>query len=88
VPTLCASGGVQRNGAYLSDEMEIMMIKRVFALVALTCLSALSFASSLVDRVVDAAFSLLPNMISAKPAFTLDNGHPRSPLASVRAGVA
>ncbi len=64
------------------------MIKSIFALVALTCLSVLSFASSVVDRVVDVAFGLIPSMISAKPAFILDNGHPRSPLASLRAGVA
>ncbi|WP_313337297.1 hypothetical protein [Sphingobium yanoikuyae] len=63
-------------------------MKRIFALVALTCLSALSFASSLVERAVDVAFSLIPTMIGAKPALILDNGHPRSPLASLRAGVA
>ncbi|WBQ17485.1 hypothetical protein [Sphingobium yanoikuyae] len=64
------------------------MIKSIFALVALTCLSALSFASSVVDRIATVAFSLVPSMISAKPALILDNGHPRSPLASLRAGVA
>ena len=63
-------------------------MKRIFALGALTCLSVMSFAFSLVDRVVDVAFSLIPSTVSAKPAFILDNGHPRSPLASLRAGVA
>ena len=63
-------------------------MKRIFALVALACPSVLSFASSLVDRATDVAFSLIPSMIGAKPAFILDNGHPRSPLASLRAGVA
>ncbi|PHP21382.1 hypothetical protein CG471_02090 [Sphingobium sp. IP1] len=67
--------------------MEVDM-KRIFAIVALACLSSLSFASSMVERAVDVAFSLIPTMISAKPAFFLDNGHPRSPLASLRAGVA
>lgn len=64
------------------------MIKSIFALVALACLSVLSFASSVVDRIATVAFSLVPSMTSAKPAFILDNGHPRSPLASLRAGVA
>jgi len=64
------------------------MIKSIFALVALTCLSVLSFASSVVDRIATVAFSLIPTMISTKSAFILDNGHPRSPLASLRAGVA
>lgn len=63
-------------------------MKRIFAMVALACLSALSSASSLVERAVDVAFSIIPAMTSAKPAFILDNGHPRSPLASLRAGVA
>ncbi|MBR2268308.1 hypothetical protein [Sphingobium sp.] len=64
------------------------MIKSIFALVALTCLSVLSFASRLIDRIATVALSIIPSMISAKPAFILDNGHPRSPLASLRAGVA
>lgn len=63
-------------------------MKRIFAIVAVACLSALSFASSLVERAVDVLFSLIPTMTSAKLAFILDNGHPRSPLASLRAGVA
>lgn len=63
-------------------------MKRIFAIIALAGLSALSFASNLVDRAVDVAFSLIPSMTSAKPVFILDNGHPRSPLASLRAGVA
>ena len=57
------------------------MIKSIFALAALTSLSALSFASNVVDRIATVAFSLIPSMISAKPAFILDNGRPRSPPA-------
>lgn len=64
----------------------------IFALLALSaCSGVLSFAASAVtavDRAMDFAFNLLPNMLSAKAPFVIDNGHPRSPLASMRAGLA
>lgn len=64
----------------------------IFALLAVSACSGLvAFASTAitaVDRAMDFAFNLLPNMLSAKTPFILDNGHPRSPLASMRAGLA
>lgn len=64
----------------------------IFALLALSaCAGVLSFASSAaaaVDRAMEFAFNLLPNMLSAKAPFIIENGHPRSPLASMRAGLA
>jgi hypothetical protein len=63
-------------------------MKRMFAIISLACIAALSFASALVDRAVDFTLNLLPDFISDKPLFVLDNGHPRSPLASKRAGLA
>lgn len=63
-----------------------------FALLAVSaCLGVMSFASSAVaavDRAMDFAFNLLPDMRSTKASFVIDNGHPRSPLASMRAGLA
>ncbi|WP_312313146.1 hypothetical protein [Sphingobium yanoikuyae] len=64
------------------------MINSIFTHVALACLSILSCAARAVEGVVGLLFSLIPSMISIKAAFILDNGHPRSPLASLRAGVA
>lgn len=61
---------------------------RILTFLAIACMSALSFAVGVVERVADFAVSLIPDLTSAKPAFRLDNGHPRSPLASLRAGVA
>ncbi len=63
-----------------------------FALLAVSaCLGVMSFASSTVaavDRAMDFAFNLLPDMRSTKASFVIDQGHPRSPLASMRAGLA
>lgn len=61
---------------------------RIFTFIALAVTASLSFASSLVDRVSDFAFSLLPSLASASAPFVIDNSHPRSPLASMRAGMA
>lgn len=70
-------------------------MKRFFTLFALLAVSAcagvLSFASSAaaaVDRAMDFAYNLLPDLLGAKAPFVIDNGHPRSPLASLRAGLA
>ncbi|MBT2242668.1 hypothetical protein JQK15_03880 [Sphingobium sp. BHU LFT2] len=64
------------------------MIKSIFAVVALACMSVLSCAARVVEGVGGLLASIIPTMTDAKPAFILDNGHPRSPLASLRAGVA
>ncbi len=64
------------------------MIKSIFAVVALACLSVVSCAARVVEGVGGLLASLVPSMTDAKSAFILDNGHPRSPLASLRAGVA
>lgn len=61
---------------------------RLFSVMALACASVLSFVSGFVDRVLNVAVSMLPSMIGTKPMFVLNNGHPRSPLASLRAGLA
>lgn len=70
-------------------------MKRFFTLFALlavsACIGVMSFATSVVaavDRAMDFAFNLLPDMTFAKAPFLVDNGHPRSPLASMRAGLA
>lgn len=63
-------------------------MKRAFGFIALAALAVLSFASSLVDRAVDFAFNILPALISPNAVFVVDNTHPRSPLASRRAGLA
>ena len=64
----------------------------IFALLAVSaCAGVLSFAVSAaaaVDRAMDFAYNLLPDLLSAKVPFVIDNGHPRSPLASLRAGLA
>lgn len=63
-------------------------MKRMFAIIGLACMAALSFVASVAESAVNFAFNLIPNLASAKPMFVLDNGHPRSPLASLRAGMA
>ena len=64
----------------------------IFALLAVSaCVGVMSFASATmaaVDRTMDFAFNLIPDMIGNKARFIVDNGHPRSPLASLRAGLA
>lgn len=61
---------------------------RIVAFLALACMSVLSFAVSAVEGLGRFAVSLLPDLVSLSAAFRIDNGHPRSPLASLRAGVA
>lgn len=58
------------------------MLYILFAVASLLIMPIISFA----ERVAALAFSLIPT--DAKPSFRLDNGHPRSPLASMRAGLA
>lgn len=64
----------------------------IFALLAVSaCTGLLSFTSAsiaAVDRTMDFALNLIPDMLGNKARFVLDNGHPRSPLASLRAGLA
>lgn len=63
-------------------------MKRAFGFIALAALAVMSFTHSLIDRAVDFAFNILPALVSPSAAFVVDNSHPRSPLASLRAGLA
>jgi len=58
------------------------MLHILFAVASLLIMPIVSFT----ERVAALAFALIP--VDAKPTFHLDNGHPRSPLASMRAGLA
>lgn len=73
--------------AFIPLKMEIMM-KRILAFLTFACMAALTFVTTAINRVTDVAVSLLPDLVPARPSIMLNNGHPRSPLASLRAGVA
>lgn len=63
---------------------------RIFsAFLAMTCL-ALAFVVRATSTALAATFDFVINLVpvDARAVFSLDNGHPRSPLASMRAGLA
>lgn len=61
---------------------------RIFTLIsACLAMTALSIGR-VIDAVADFSLNLLPRLHDARPHMLFDNGHPRSPLRSLRLGLA
>ncbi len=63
-------------------------MRQFFSFICLSLVAAMAFVASFAARAVDYALALIPALTSAGDRFNFGKSHPRSPLASLRAGLA